>query len=100
MSEWKELKTLQDVAAAQAAGEEIYKLISLPRTYAKWNGRMWSNLEIYRSRPRKKVKQIVLREALMQVNGCYWTTWTSDDIDPTFVKWLDTPERIIEVEEE
>jgi hypothetical protein len=99
MSEWKELKTLQEVAAAQADGEEIecdFDGIG----WRFWLGEDWKDSWRFRSRPRKKVKQVVLREALFRSSEKYWTSWVeSEKTFCNFVRWLDTPERIVEVEE-
>lgn len=102
MNDWAELKTLQDVAAAQARGDEIE--ISLHgNQWQLWGGWYWGNDRFFRSRPKKKTKTIVLREALFNIGaGVYKTEWTTDEREQRsvhFVRWLDTPAREIEVEE-
>lgn len=103
MSEWKELKTLQEVAAAQVAGEEVECAKAHVETqgWYAWDGVAWYKGQLYRSRPKKKVKTIVLREALFSCGGDrFWTSWVSCNyVEDGFVKWLDTPERIVEIEE-
>lgn len=99
-TEWKELKTIQEVAAAQAAGEEIE--IRCYGSWGSWNGDNYYASQMYRSRPRKKVKVVVLREGLFYDQHGDWTTeWHSCDWTELqyFVKWLDTPERTVEVKE-
>lgn len=104
-TEWKELKTLQDVAAAQAAGEEI-EWRDLGADWRSWNGATWYVKAEFRSRPKKRTKTIVLREALLASSGTgeitYYTMWATEAYFKncqTFVRWLDTPAREIEVEE-
>ena len=100
MTEWTELKTLQDVAAAQARGDEIEVGLTDLIGWGCWNGEFWGKTCLYRSRPRKQTKKIVLREALVtDMMGNYLTTWIDTRADITVTKWLDTPERVIEVEE-
>lgn len=50
--EWKELNTIQDVAAAQAAGMEIELKIGAGH-WLPWIGKHWSFDCDYRARPRK-----------------------------------------------
>lgn len=64
MTEWTELKTLQDVAAAQARGDEIQ--VYGVATWVPFEGKQWFASSDYRSRPAKKTKTIVLREALFR----------------------------------
>lgn len=95
MNEWRELKTLQEVAEAQKNGEEIE--IKGAFGWFEWSGSCWSDECAYRSRPRKKTKTIVLREALiLGPFGHYFIRWCSD-CDDGLVRWLDTPPREIEV---
>ena len=98
MTEWTELKTLQDVAAAVDRDDEIEVLFDAD--WEAWDTCYYASRR-YRSRPKKKVKQIVLREALMRSSYGYYTRWCTKDIETPsfFIKWLDTPERIVEVDE-
>lgn len=103
MSEWTELKTLQEIAAAQARGDEIEFYDAASCIWHSWSGVAWYGTKSYRSRPKKKTKVVVLREGLFCYRKVeYFTRWTSDFItgrDEFFVRWLDTPPREIEVEE-
>ncbi len=98
---WVPLLTLQDVAAAQARGDEIEVYPETYEEWMRWHAGSWNSESRYRSRPRKKTKTIVLREALRaNGSGFYWTEWCSDGHTPSgLIKWLDTPAREIEVEE-
>ena len=62
MSEWRELKTLQDVAAAQAAGDEIEvgsDHVGAAWAWYKWDGEYWASDSPYRARPRQpKMKKL------------------------------------------
>lgn len=100
-TEWKELKTLQEVAAAQAAGEEIQVNYYDSVGWHVWDGFCWKDQWKYRSRPKPRTKKIVLREALRATENFYWTAWYSEgtDFERGFVRWLDTPAREIEVPE-
>ena len=66
MSEWRELPTMADVAAAQAAGDEIEVLSIAHKCYWKWDGRCWDQYWSFRARPRqpkvKKVKSLCWRD--------------------------------------
>jgi hypothetical protein len=105
MSEWRELKTLQEVAAAQAAGEEIEF-----KSSETWNPTFFDSGRIFyessyqwRSRPKKKTKTIVLREALFiqrDPDRGYSTNWASEkgELHSNFIRWLDTPAREVEVD--
>lgn len=107
MTEWTELKTLQEVAAAQARGDEIEYISDAGNLkyekFKPWDGRGWYATYEFRSRPRKKTKTIVLREALFNLgNGIYKTEWTTAPREQSsvhFVHWLDTPAREVEVED-
>ena len=58
-NEWRELKTLQDVAAAQAAGDEVEYLMG--NSWQLWGGSFWSSLGAFRARPRQpKMKKVKL----------------------------------------
>ncbi len=99
-TEWRDLPTMADVAAAQAAGEEIEYSFSMA-VWDKWNGEAWDAKAHFRSRPRKQTKTIVLREALyFNEDDGYWVIWTDsvDSENSAFLKWLDTPAREIEVQ--
>ncbi len=98
MNEWRELKTLQEVAEAQKNGEEIER--NYGGGWKPWAGKAWDSGSCYHSRPRKKTKTIVLREALMRNSiGGYWIDLRTTDAEAGtfFIRWLDTPPREIEV---
>ncbi len=95
MTEWVELKTLQEVASAQARGDEIevgHKYDDI--IYWKlWGGLEWTKCYKYRSRPRKQTKTVVVREYLwvdrILPNNVYHYQWTSADMskEKYFVHW-------------
>lgn len=100
-NEWTELKTLQEVAAAQERGDEI-EIRTKYVGWSQWMGYEWQHTWKFRSRPQKKVKKIVLREALMRnaTTDYFWTQWYSEQPNGiNFVRWLDSEPREIEVEE-
>lgn len=102
--EWKELRSLQEVAAAQAAGEEI-EYCQVAGSWTPWVGSYWDCGWKFRSRPAMRTKKIVLREALFfsDTTNLPFTLWCSDEFIPKnfghFSRWLDTPAREIEVVE-
>ncbi len=49
--EWKPINTLQELAAAMDAGEEIETGVS-DKNFAPWRGNEWISAWKYRSRPR------------------------------------------------
>ena len=59
MNDWRELKTLQDVAEAQKNGDEI-EMYNCPGDYwITWPQRGWTIQGKYRARPRSpKMKQV------------------------------------------
>lgn len=76
-NEWRDLKTLQDVAAAQAAGDEIeFRGLGIT-DYKAWNGVGWSSSWSYRARPRKpatkKIKMLCFFDGclLLWQDKCY-----------------------------
>jgi hypothetical protein len=100
-TEWRDLPTMADVAAAQAAGEEIevgHKFDDLIY-WRSWGGLEWTKCWKYHSRPRKQTKTIVLRRALITQDGHY-TVAAASDLDysafANFVMWL-PGEEIVEV---
>lgn len=97
-TEWRDLPTMQDVAAAQAAGEEI-QVKTGSQGWGDWNGLFWQDCYNFRSRPRKQTKTIVLRRALITQDG-YYTEVAASDLDYSasakFVMWL-PGEEIVEV---
>ncbi len=94
-SEWRELKTLQEVAAAQAAGDEI-RVKEAMFGWKEWNGSKWSDVSEYRSRARPKAETVTLRKALFddadQWGVCaYECTEEHARLRPNFVCWLGEP---------
>ena len=90
--EWRELKTLQDVAAAQAAGHEI--IVSTAGGFCAWDGLMWYADRLYRSRPVPKVKRIKM---LCWFNG-YNLLWEVENKDRNFSDWTRIPDEDKEIE--
>ncbi len=90
MLEWRDLPTIQEVAAAQAAGDEIHR--DAGTGFMGWDGTYWASNWKFRSRPRKPAtKTIVLRRALLNGNGEYTATAFSDfdwSENEYFVMWL------------
>ena len=63
MSEWKLLKTIQDVSAAQAAGEEIEYFTLDSEVWCLWFGKVWDSEWQFRSRqPQPKTKKVKLQD--------------------------------------
>ncbi len=94
MSEWRELKTLQDVAAAQANGEEIQLLNVVSDNWEVWMQYAWHSTAKYRARP--KAETVTLRKALFddadQWGVCaYECTEEHARLRPNFVCWLGEP---------
>ncbi len=90
--EWRELKTLQEVAAAQAAGEEVQ--VSSEGRWAEAKLDMWHCRYLYRARP--KVKTVTLQKAMFddkdQWGVCaYECTEEHARLRPNFVCWIGEP---------
>ena len=103
MTEWTELRNLQDVAAAQARGDEIeYKFNPAVEEWYPWVDKLgWAKTWFLRSRPRKRTKTIVIREWLSLLHGCYTYFWTSESDaskSSSFIRWTGN-ERTEEVPE-
>lgn len=103
MTDWKELKTLQEVAQAQKDGLEIecYR----DGRWEKWVEVFWDSCWKFRARPRKKTKQVVLREALVTTSeGCCFKEEMNQERYDDYkcvgfkVTWIG-PESIVEVPE-
>lgn len=103
-TEWTELKDPEELFRQHKSGEyEIEYTESVACDFGPWFGRQWHKDFSYRSRPKKKTKTIVLREALMfGVDRTHWIDWREINTNhgAGFVRWLDTPAREIEVEDE
>ena len=72
-NEWRELKTLQDVATAQAAGDEIEVMRIGDLDYSEWRGIAWSVSWSFRARPRPKTKKVKIYGYLDTVTGRTFT---------------------------
>ena len=59
-NEWRDLPTVADVAAAQAAGDEIEFRSDVvgAGVWYEWNGLYWDKDTKYRARPRPKTKKV------------------------------------------
>ena len=57
MREWRDLPTMADVAAAQAAGDEI-EVNVINCGWDPWVETMWHGRNQYRARPRPKTKKV------------------------------------------
>ena len=72
MSEWRELPTMADVAAAQAAGDEIEYLYC--GRWVAWYGTTWDLYRDFRARPRQpKTKKLKIYGYLDMVTGRTFT---------------------------
>ncbi len=93
MNEWRELKTLQEVAAAQAAGEEIECALG-ELGWRLWYGADWKDAWKFRARP--KAETVTLRKALIRYkNGCEVVLEGNEkyveSFRHTFIGWLGDP---------
>lgn len=104
MSKWTELKTLQKVVAAIEAGEEVEGYDYNQETWFQVLSNNTGLYLTYRSRPKKTMQTIVLREALFcNSSGEYSIRvcgpFCCDEGNPLgFVKWMDTPHKVVTVE--
>ena len=59
-SEWRDLPTLADVAAAKEAGDEInvFSGLGFAAAWIKWNEKQWDSAGKYRARSKPKVRKI------------------------------------------
>ncbi len=99
MTEWRDLPTIQDVAAALTAGDEIQD--DMLGCWSNWMiGDGWSLEHKFRARPRKPAaKTVVLRRALLvKSDGKYGTLEGDEDFSKAnnFIMWL-PGEEIVEV---
>lgn len=94
MTEWIELKTLQDVAKADAAEWEI-ELRDTYNKWCKWNGEIWNIHNQYRARPRQPKMETVKMECWIDDSGeLRWVReWWSPKHD-----WIRTPALDIKIE--
>ncbi len=97
-NEWRDLPTMQDVAAAQAAGDEITVRSDERSTWLPWVGNCWREDLNYRARPRKPAtKTVVLRRALIvDGDGKHCPTCGEYDFSkwPNFIMWLPGEETV------
>lgn len=91
MSEWRELKTLQEVAAAQANGDEIE--VRLAGAWVCWPRNKWRDDDEYRARP--KAETVTLRKALFSNDlGFKWSFDCNEGYakaEESFVCWIGDP---------
>ncbi len=97
--EWRDLPTMQDVAAAQAAGDEIHVKVDGPKgAWFLWDGSCWLGDQKYRARPHKPAtKTVTLRRALLvKSDGTYGTLEGDEDFSKAnnFVMWLPGEETV------
>jgi hypothetical protein len=93
-SEWEDLPTLQDVAAAQAAGEEIEIYSPSQGLWIYWEGVVWDSRHLYRSRPVPKVRKVKMLAWFTNHNQL---VWYSEDED-TLAGWKRVPAQDLEIE--
>ena len=97
-NEWKDCSSLQELAAAQARGDDIMEWRE--SSGHTWNGTVWGQWNQYRCRPAKPAtKTVTLRKALLRdSDGRYYTSEGSCSYknDRFFVCWLGDP-YIVEV---
>lgn len=92
-TKWTDCSTLQELAAAQARGDEID--VYVRGEWSIWDETVWNEREEYRCRPAQpKIKTITLRKALLRdSDGRYYTSdgSCSRKSDRFFVCWLGDP---------
>ena len=99
-TDWRQLKTLEDVAAAQANGEEIEYLRQMfdrSDGWYAWGGDKWTSGVMYRARPRQpKMKTVKMLAYLL--NG--QLVWYQDNAGcPEGNRfWIRVPAQDIEIE--
>ena len=98
MTEWTELKTLQDVAKAQADGWEIEARAFGNIQWQSWGGRAWKYDLIYRGRP-KQPKMEEVKMLCWKVNGRL--DWLEEGTHVAHPSWVRVPaeDKTIEVPE-
>lgn len=95
MSEWRYLPTLADVAAAQAAGDEI-EVGSDDTGWCRWNQQHWFMSNKYRARAKPKVRKIRI---LGWVGSCGETLTRREDLEVNpALRWIRYPKLDDEVE--
>ena len=87
MSEWRELKTLQDVAAAMDFGDEIQ--IDGYSGWENWEGTTWIFNMKYRARPRPKTKMRVVKSLCWRdgFGNLLWTDESGACVGTNTDKW-------------
>ena len=97
MSEWRELKTLQDVVAAMDDGDEIE--VDGFSGWEKWEGAMWTFNLRYRARPRQpKTMKLKIYGYIDTVTGRTFTVVRGASISSGVVPYPKLDDEI-EVEE-
>lgn len=96
MSEWRELKTMAGVAAAQAAGDEIEYFLG--GRWKAWQGVVWNVHRQFRARPRPKTKKVKIYGYLDTVTGRTFTVVRGVSISGDVVPYPKLDDEI-EVEE-
>lgn len=81
-TEWRDLLTLQDVAAAIEAGDEIQvgnTRLGVPCNWYKWDGEGWSIGLDYRARPRQP-KKLLVKSSCWRNNDDGSLVWANESI--------------------
>lgn len=96
-NEWRDLPTLADVAAAQAAGDDIEVLTDSGVVWCEWNYVEWEKKWKFRARPAQpKMKKVKLL-AWLDADQLFWLRETSTSKFPAVR--VPAEDKIIEVME-
>ena len=93
MSEWRELPTMADVAAAQAAGDEVEYLMG--NSWQLWDGSFWSSVGAFRARPRQPATKMI-KMLCWFING--QLNWLQEGTHASGPDWKHVPSEDKEIE--
>lgn len=98
-NEWRDLPTMEDVALAKAAGDEIqvFNYRKFPTNWTLWNGKSWVSGNKYRARSKPKVRKIKILGWINPDNGNTFTRREDFPIENIW-GWIRYPKLDDEVE--
>lgn len=94
-NEWRDLPTMADVSAAQAAGDEIQYRAHETYEWRSWRGEIWDKDWLFSARPAQpKMKKVKILGWLNPETGCTTTRL----VDSVWTGWVRYPRLDDEVE--
>ena len=98
-NEWRNLPTMADVAAAQAAGDEIQYRAHETYEWRSWRGEIWDKDWLFSARPAQpKMKKVKLLGWLHPSTGDTCTSLESLSKEMIDARWIRYPKLDDEIE--